>query len=256
MSVLIAVAAGFVVWVYGNRDDGENGGAVGGVSPAEGKICVIPIGEVPPADVAFACDVLAAHLGREAVVFEPLPLQESYYYPERGQYGAAGFLRYVQANAPPEAFRVFGLTAQDITIPDLNFMFGMGGCPGKCAVLSTRRLDYYGEGRDLRYVRFAKLLIHESGHTFGLLHCRQPRCAMKFADGYGTLDYTRLAMCERCEKRFCEAAALDAGARRERLAALLKKYGLWTEAGGREGLTPPPPPADLSPEKMELGRRP
>jgi len=251
VSVVVAVAAAFVIWMYGHGGDDEAGD---GASPLEGKICVMPIGDVPEEDVAFACDVLAAHLGREAVVFEPLPLQESYYYSERDQYGAAGFLGYVEANAPAEAFRVVGLTAEDITIPQLNFLFGMGRCPGKCAVISTHRLEYYCEGRVPRRVRFAKLIIHELGHTFGLLHCRRPLCAMKFADGYATLDYTRVALCERCEARLCKMAALAARERREDIEEVVKRYGLWAGAGGREGMTPPPAPADLSPEGMEAFR--
>lgn len=248
VSAVVAVAVGFVVWVYGNRESDE---AAGDGSPAEGKICLLPIGDVPEGDVAFAGDVLAAHLGREVVVFEPLPLQESYYYAERGQYSAAGFLAYVEANAPAEAFRAVGLTAADVTIPQLNFLFGMGRCPGKCAVISTYRLDYYCESGVQRRVRFAKLLVHELGHTFGLLHCRQPLCAMKFADGYATLDYTRLALCDRCEERFCRLAALDARKRRGALEAVVKKYGLWAEARGLEGVTPPLSPVDLSPEGVE-----
>lgn len=247
VSVVAAVAAAFVIWISGHGGEDEAGD---GGSTLEGKICVVPIGDVPEEDAAFACDVLAAHLGREAVVFEPLPLQESYYYSERDQYGAAGFLGYVEANAPAEAFRAVGLTARDITIPQLNFLFGMGRCPGKCAVISTHRLDYYCESRAQRHVRFAKLIIHELGHTFGLLHCRQPLCAMKFADGYATLDYTRVALCERCEARLCKMAALDARERREDIGGVAKKYGLWAEAGGLEGMTPPPAPADLSPEGM------
>jgi len=239
------VAAAFVIWVSGGAEEGgeDNAG-----SPFEGKICVMPIGDVPEDDVTFACDVLAADLGREVVVTEPLPLQDSYYYAARDQYSAAGFLAYVEANAPDGAFRAVGLTAQDITIPQLNFLFGMGRCPGKAAVMSTYRLDFYCESSVQRRARFAKLLVHELGHTFGLLHCRQPLCGMDFAEGYASLDYSRIAFCERCEANLCELADLDAEERRKDLEEVVKKYGLWTELGGQVGMTPPPEPADLSPD--------
>jgi archaemetzincin len=98
-------------------------------------------------------------------------------------------------------------------------------------------------------VRFAKLIVHEAGHTFGLLHCRQRLCIMKFAEGYETLDGTKLAMCARCERSLCAVTALDADERRKNLEEVLKEHGLWEEVGGAEGLAPPPAPADLTPEK-------
>jgi archaemetzincin len=249
ISVALAAAVALVIWMQrgGEGEEGESD-----ISGVEGKICVMPIGDVPEEDVAFACDVLAAHIGRETIVYEPLPLQESYYYPERDQYSAAGFLAYVEANAPAEVYRAVGLTAADVTIPDLNFLFGMGRCPGKSAVLSTYRLDYYGESGDRRRVRFAKLLVHELGHTYGLFHCRQPRCNMKFANDYATLDYSRLSFCERCEERMCRVGVIDARERRAAIEGVVKEYGLWTEAGGLEGMTPPPPPANLSPEVLDV----
>jgi len=214
---------------------------------------LIPIGDVPRADLEFAADVLRANFGRDVVLAEPLPLQAEYYYEGRDQYGAAGFLRYVEANSPREAFRVVGLTAVDITIRDLNFLFGMGRCPGRCAVMSTYRLGFYCPNAYRGRSRFAKLIVHEMGHTFGLLHCRRRDCVMKFAEGYVAVDFQRLAMCERCEKYFCNVAAVDREARRARLEAVAKKYGFWREMGEAAALTPPPAPADLTPEETGGG---
>jgi archaemetzincin len=246
--LVVAAAATFVWWSSGRRFPTEGGEE--GAPAVVGKICVVPIGEVAERDLAFARDVAEASFGREALVYEPLPLQEVYYYPERGQYGANGFLRYVEANAPRGAYRVLGVTAQDIFAGDLNFLFGIGRCPGKCAVVSTYRFGFYCDTAERRDVRFAKLIVHELGHTFGLLHCRQTLCVMKFAVGYETLDGTRLAACARCERSLRAVAAVDAGKRRTKLEEVLKNYGLWEEAGGAAGLEPPPAPADLSPEKL------
>ena len=246
--LVVAAAAAFVLSVHVRRV--KTRPVEEGVSPAAGKICVMPIGEVSQSDVSFARDVVDASFGREALVSEPLPLQEAYYYPERDQYGANGFLRYVEANAPRGAYRAVGITAQDIFAGDLNFLFGVGRCPGKCAVVSTYRVGFYGAAPERRTVRFAKLVVHESGHTFGLLHCRQPLCIMKFAVGYETLDHTRLALCARCERSLCAVTALDAAERRAKLEEVMKKYGLWEEVGGAQGLAPPPAPADPSPEKL------
>ena len=223
------------------------------IPPVQRKIHVVPIGDVPEGDLAFACRVLEASLGREAVVAEPLPLPEAHYYPGRGQYGAAGLLRYLEANAPAEAYRVVGITAQDVFTGDLNFLFGIARCPGGAAVISTYRMGLYCDSSQRRLVRFAKLIVHELGHTFGLMHCRQPRCAMTFAIGYEALDRTSVALCERCEGNLCRLGGIDAAARRAKLEAVLEAYGILEEAGGKDGLRPPPAPADLSPEATVAG---
>ncbi|NIT36300.1 MAG: hypothetical protein GTN49_07345 [candidate division Zixibacteria bacterium] len=235
-----------MLWAYLRDDGGPPRESYG--PPAVAKIYVVPIGDVPEGDVAFASGVVEASLGREVAVAEPLPLQEAYYYPGRGQYGAASLLRYLEANAPPEAYRVVGITAQDIFTGNLNFLFGMGRCPGGSAVISTYRMGFYCDSSERRLVRFAKLVIHELGHTFGLMHCRQPRCAMKFAIGYKTLDLTTVALCERCEGNLCRLGGADAAARRANVEAVITAHGLLEEAGGEDGLEPPAAPADLSPE--------
>lgn len=244
---MVAAAAAFVLWANLREDDGITP-PESYSPPVDRKIHVVPIGEVPEGDLAFACRVLEASLGREAVVAEPLPLQDAHYYPGRGQYGAAGLLRYLEANAPPEAYRVVGVTARDIFTGDLNFLFGMARCPGGAAVISTYRMGLYCDSSQQRLVRFVKLIIHEMGHTFGLMHCRRPRCAMKFAIGYEALDRTSIALCERCEGNLCRLGGTDAAARRAELEAVITAYGLLEEVGGKEGLEPPAAPADLSPE--------
>ncbi len=249
---MVAAAAAFVLWANLREDDGSTP-AKSYIPPVERKIYVVPIGDVPEGDLAFACRVLEASLGREAVVAEALPLPEAYYYPGRGQYGAAGLLRHLEANAPPDPYRVVGVTAQDIFTGDLNFLFGMGRCPGGFAVISTHRMGFYCDSSQRRLVRFAKLIIHELGHTFGLMHCRQPRCAMKFAIGYKTLDRTSIALCERCEGNLCRLGGTDAAARRAKLEAVITTDGLLEEVGGKDGLEPPAAPADLSPEKTVGG---
>jgi archaemetzincin len=246
IGLAVVAAVAFVAWAYTHRGESY---AEDELIPAEaGKICIVPIGEVDESDLVFARDFVEASFGRETVTCEPLPLQDEYYYPGRGQYGANSLLRYLEANSPPGAYRAVGITEQDIFTGELNFLFGIARCPGKCAVVSTHRFDNYCDSPEQRMVRFAKLLQHETGHTFGLLHCRQRLCIMKFADGYKTMDDGRLSLCARCEKSLCAAAGVDAEERREKMEAVLKEYGLWEEAGGAEGLATPPAPANLAPE--------
>jgi archaemetzincin len=207
-------------------------------------IYVIPVGDVGESDVAFARDVVEASFGRETVVWRALPMQDDYYYAERGQYGASSLLRYLEANTPDDAYRAVGLTDVDIFMKGRNYVIGVARCPGRCAIVSTHRMGTGGVSEKRRLARIGKLLLHETGHTFGAHHCRQPTCAMDYAESVEALDGQRLAYCERCEKLICSAGGIVASERLEKLAAVAEKYGL-TEELGADGLVPPPAPENL-----------
>gem|GEM_PF-374014 len=207
-------------------------------------IYVIPIGDAGESDVAFARDVVEASFGRDTVVWRALPMQDEYYYAERDQYGASSLLRYLEANAPGDAYRAVGLTDVDIFMEGRNYVIGVARCPGRCAIVSTHRMGTGGVSEKRRLARIGKLLLHETGHTFGAHHCRQPMCAMDYAESVEALDGQRLAYCERCEKLICAAGGIVASERLEKLAAVAEKYGL-TEELGADGLVPPPAPENL-----------
>jgi archaemetzincin len=207
-------------------------------------IYVIPIGEVPANDIAFVRDVIEASFGLETVAGDPLPVQDEYYYAERDQYGASSLLRYLEANAPDDAYRAVGVTAVDIFVKNRNFLIGVARCPGRCAVVSTYRMGVGGVSDERRLARLGKLLMHETGHTYGLHHCRQPLCAMDYAESVASLDGQRFAYCERCEKMICAVGDILPSERREKLAAVAEKYGLSEEIGS-DGFIPPPAPENM-----------
>jgi len=199
------------------------------------------LGAVPASDVALARDFAAAAFGRNVVVAAGLPLPTAYYDAGRRQYDGLALVGYVEANAPRRAYRAVGLSAADFTVGDLNFVFGVSRCPGRAAAISTYRMGFYAADGRQRDLRLAKILVHEVGHAYGLPHCTQPLCIMKFADGYATLDGQRLAFCERCDGFLRRVAAADAAARRARLGAELEKRDLLAAAGGETALAAPPP---------------
>jgi archaemetzincin len=131
--------------------------------------------------------------------------------PRRGQHLSTAILRWLLASRPPRASKLLGVTDVDLFIPILTFVFGEAQLGGEVAVVSTARLGADAGGR--REVVAARLVtecVHELGHTFGLVHCGNPRCAMARSASLAHVDAKRAALCADCRLRLPE---LERGAR-------------------------------------------
>ncbi len=92
---------------------------------------------------------------------------------------------------------------RDIYVPDMNFVFGLAG--GKYALVSLARLDprfYGGEDGEVLKRRMITEVIHELGHTFGLIHCENPQCVMSFSNSIVGVDRKSIKFCEKCKEKF------------------------------------------------------
>jgi archaemetzincin len=140
------------------------------------------------------CEISAAAL-------DPKPS----YHPERQQYHSSEILQRMQTLFGPADFHVLGITAVDLYIPILQYVFGEAQLGGRFAVVSFHRLrqQFYGlEGDDtLLAERLGKEAIHELGHTVGLRHCQDYRCAMASAHAVEWIDLREGALCHSCRKR-------------------------------------------------------
>jgi archaemetzincin len=126
-----------------------------------------------------------------------------YYSADRGQYNAtlilAGLLR---LHADAEA-KIVGITRVDLFIPVLTFVFGQAQLEGPGALVSTHRLrnEYYGLPRDEERLieRTIKEVVHEAGHSFGLVHCPDYSCVMHAATYVEDVDLKSAHFCPHCE---------------------------------------------------------
>jgi archaemetzincin len=134
----------------------------------------------------------------------PEPLDIAFSLDERrGQYHSTAIIQRLERIADPEA-RVLGVTASDLYVPVLTFVFGEAQLEGNCAVVSTARLkeERYGlpARADLLRERLFKEAVHELGHTFGLRHCLDWRCVMAPSHTVERLDVKGAQFCAACAK--------------------------------------------------------
>jgi archaemetzincin len=121
----------------------------------------------------------------------------------RRQYYSTAILQRLQRASDLDA-RILGVTACDLYVPVLTFVFGEAQLDGNCAVVSTARLqeEFYGLPRreDLDRERLVKEAAHELGHTFGLRHCADWRCVMSSSHAVERLDVKGADFCGSCRK--------------------------------------------------------
>jgi archaemetzincin len=144
---------------------------------------------------------LARDLGPLGVHAELLPatdLPPGAYNRSRGQYRAEALLG-LAAHAPG-AQRVLGVTDADLYSEGLNFVFGIAESPGRAAVISTARLRA-ADNEALFRARVLKEAMHELGHTLGLGHCDDHRCAMYFSNTLADTDRKGSRLCPDCRAR-------------------------------------------------------
>ena len=84
-------------------------------------------------------------------------------------------------------FRVLGVTAKDITIPNYNFLFGLADTRGFACMMSVHRLSW-GADEELTRERTAKIALHEVGHTLGRGHTPDIESVMVYSDSLSGLD--------------------------------------------------------------------
>ena len=126
----------------------------------------------------------------------------------RNQHSSHRILLWLASRRPRGAARVVALTDADLFIPVLTFVFGEAQLKGHAAVVSTARLAGAGlPGEAARFpVRLRTEVVHELGHTFGLLHCRNSRCAMARSSSLRDVDAKEPDLCETCRALFLENA--------------------------------------------------
>jgi archaemetzincin len=127
-----------------------------------------------------------------------------FYDAARRQYNGNRLLKQVDAEFASDTSKTLGLFSVDLFIPILTYIFGQAAFNGRTGIASLYRLsnERYGIEADDRLLleRFTKEVIHELGHTFGLMHCTNPSCVMRASTYVEDIDQKEQHLCLRCRE--------------------------------------------------------
>ena len=183
-----------------------------GAGDASG-LYLLPLGAgVSAAELDLVKQALSAVFSEPVGVLSKVELPKSAYYSPRSRYRAEKLLDFLRPQLPAGGLRIVGITAVDISTtkpPHADWgILGLANIDGGACVLSTFRCHRSAKNAEHARVRFAKVAVHEVGHTFGLEHCPNRGCLMQ--DGGGTVLTTdgERDLCSSCRKWLLERGFL------------------------------------------------
>ena len=129
---------------------------------------------------------------------------DEFYDSARRQYDANRLVKKIDSLFPFQYLKKIGLFRVDLFIPILTYIFGQAILKGNTGIASLYRLknEQYGMKKDeaLLLDRFKKVIIHELGHTFGLIHCHVPDCVMRSSTYVEEIDQKKRQFCKKCRE--------------------------------------------------------
>ena len=166
------------------------------------RMQLLPLGEIDGRQIRELAESLSREMRRPCdVLSAELDLSWSF-NPSRAQHHSTEILARMASHVTPETWRLLGVTAVDLYIPILTFVFGEAQLNGTLALVSTHRLrqEFYGFPGDEQLVsaRLLKEAVHELGHTFGLRHCADTECAMAPSHAVEWIDLKNAHFCRTC----------------------------------------------------------
>lgn len=177
-----------------------------------------PIGtnNLPDEDVALLKTYCSAFFNTEVRILDPMAVDPNRIrsrtnsYTQEGQLHAADILKVLDRNKPKDAYATIAFTMVDL-YPDesWNFVFGLANLRQSVGVFSFARYGEDGVSRSLFMERALKIMTHEIGHMYGMMHCTYYHCLM---NGSNTLDETDRApmhLCPVCLRKLHESTAPD-----------------------------------------------
>ena len=136
-------------------------------------------------------------------------------------------------------FALLGVTMEDLYPEDSwNYVFGQASLAHRVGVYSLVRFypEFWGEERTeaaerLGLRRSLQILVHETGHMFGVHHCQTYACVMNGTNSLAETDARPIHLCPECLKKFRWNIGFDPVERYRDLKAFYERHGLTAEAG-------------------------
>lgn len=207
------------------------------------KLYLLPLGTFGEAEqkmIDSVVDGMTRFFGLPTTLLKADPLEKLPGFAER--VGFAGqrqllSLHLIDTILPPkrpkDAAALLGLTNVDLWPGEgWNFVFGQASLGTRVGVWSTAR---YGnasgldEERKLFFSRLLKVALHETGHMFGLPHCRAYECGMNGSNSLPESDQHVLEFCPECQAKIWWTNDYAPKKRCEAMLEFCKKEGLVDE---------------------------
>jgi archaemetzincin len=154
------------------------------------------------------------------------------------QYYAPDILEYLDIILPADAFCILAITMTDLyPDPSWNFVFGLASIKERVGVFSFARYfpAFYGDSTAGKnetnfLLRCCKILGHETGHMFGMLHCISYHCSMNGSNHLGEMDAQPIHLCPVCASKLQRSVGFNLMKRYKRLQQFYRISGLNNEA--------------------------
>ena len=206
------------------------------------KIYLQPLGEFPKGQIPLTQalkEYAGAYFAMPAEVLATLSLSDKNIttrintYTKNRQILATDVLNILKDNLPDDAFCLLAITMEDLyPEPSWNFVFGQASLSERVGVYSFARYDpaFYGDKRGKDYEklilrRSCKVLVHETGHMFGLQHCIFFRCVMNGSNHLKESDSRPLYLCPVCLRKLHHSVGFDFISRYKNLYRFYKNFG-------------------------------
>lgn len=140
------------------------------------------------------------------VTIEKLPINTSTSYSkEREQYFSTQIIAEAINYTSHIKGKVLLLVEFDLFVPVFTYVFGEAQLNGKHAIVSVSRFHeefYSGSTNEILLLeRSIKEVLHELGHTFGLIHCKDWDCVMHTSMGVEEIDLKGKTFCKTCASK-------------------------------------------------------
>ncbi|MGA2227649.1 MAG: archaemetzincin family Zn-dependent metalloprotease [Syntrophobacteraceae bacterium] len=156
-------------------------------------------------EIGRLCDQLEARFHTEVKVTRCAFDSRAFFDLARNQYYSSAIIERLEQDLQTGDSKVLAVTGLDLYIPILTFVFGEARLNGRCALVSSYRLDnkFYGLPANpaLLQERLLKESIHELGHSHGLLHCHNQECVMKSSTYVEEIDFKSSRFCDKCRDK-------------------------------------------------------
>ncbi|QDX40004.1 archaemetzincin family Zn-dependent metalloprotease [Salarchaeum sp. JOR-1] len=169
------------------------------------RVDIVPIGDVSASVKREASTGLRSIYDCDVTLATEQPLPDGAYDSSRGQYRASDLIDIATRVGTGE--KAIAITPNDLYYRRRNYVFGLAYLDGRGCVVSTYRLQTSSDGgfserssTEVFSDRVRKEVVHELGHTLGLEHCDNNRCAMSFSPTVQEVDRKEQTLCGSCQR--------------------------------------------------------